>query len=78
MKCHVVELVDTDESDATSGDEESEEEEEYEQHTDGEEDDEEIVPNEILRVANAIEEKVVVAVVVDDGKVACDICGKKY
>jgi len=38
----------------------------------------EIVPNEILRVANAIEEKVVVAVVVDDGKVACDICGKKY
>jgi len=83
LKCHVVELVDTDESDATSGDEdtddeESEEEEEYEQHTDGEEDDEEIVPNEILRVANAIEEKVVVAVVVDDGKVACDICGKKY
>jgi len=78
LKCHVVELVDTDESDATSGDEESEEEEEYEQHTDGEEDDEEIVPNEILRVANAIEEKVVVAVVVDDRKVACDICGKKY
>ena len=50
----------------------------------GEEDDEEIVTNEILSVANAIEEEVVqekeviVAVVVDDGKVACDICGKRY
>jgi len=37
-----------------------------------------------LSVANAIEEEVVqdeevvVAVVVDDGKVACDICGKRY
>jgi len=32
-----------------------------------------------LSVANAIEEEVVVAVVVvDDGKVACDICGKTY
>ena len=31
--------------------------------------------------ANAIEEEddeTVVAVVVDDGKVACDICGKRY
>jgi len=52
--------------------------------TDGEEDDEEIVTNKILSVANAIEEEVVqdeevlVAVVVDDGKVACDICGKRY
>jgi len=89
-KKYVEELVDTDESDATSvdedtDDEESEEEEEYESHhTDGEEDDEEIVTNEILSVANAIEEEVVqdeevvVAVVVDDGKVACDICGKRY
>ena len=33
--------------------------------------------NEILSVANA-EEEIVVAVVVDDGKVACDICGKRY
>jgi len=38
-----------------------------------------------LSVANAIEEEVVqdevevvVEVVVDDGKVACDICGKRY
>jgi len=34
-----------------------------------------------LSVANAIEEEdeeVLVAVVVDDGKVACDICGKRY
>ena len=37
-----------------------------------------------MSVANAIEEEVVqdeevvVAVVVDDGKVACDICGKRY
>jgi hypothetical protein len=89
-KKYVEELVDTDESDATSvdedtDDEESEEEEEYESHhTDGEEDDEEIVTNEILSVANALEEEVVqdeevvVAVVVDDGKVACDICGKRY
>jgi hypothetical protein len=30
-----------------------------------------------LSVANAIEEEVVVAVVVDDGKVTCDICGKR-
>jgi len=64
-KKYVEELVDTDESDATSvdedtDDEESEEEEEYESyHTDGEEDDEEIVTNEILSVANAIEEEVV-------------------
>jgi hypothetical protein len=57
---------------------------EYESHhTDREEDDEEIVTNEILSVANALEEEVVqdeevvVAVVVDDGKVACDICGKR-
>ncbi len=28
-----------------------------------------------MSVANAIEEE---AVVVDDGKVACDICGKRY
>ncbi len=34
-----------------------------------------------MSVANAIEEEdeeVVVEVVVDDGKVACDICGKRY
>jgi hypothetical protein len=37
-----------------------------------------------LSIANAIEEEVaqeeevLVAVVVDDGKVACDICGKRY
>ena len=55
-----------------------EEEEEYESHnTDGEVDDEEIVTNEILSVANSIEEEVAVAAVVDDGKVACDICGKR-
>jgi len=88
-KKYVEELVDTDESDATSvdedtDDEESEEEEYESHHTDGEEDDEEIVTNEILSVANALEEEVVqdeevvVAVVVDDGKVACDICGKRY
>ena len=83
----VEELVDTDESDATSVDEDTddEESEEYESHhTDGEEDDEEIVTNEILSVANALEEEVVqdgevvVAVVVDDGKNACYICGKGY
>jgi hypothetical protein len=28
-----------------------------------------------MRVANAIEEE---AVVVNDGKVACDMCGKRY
>ena len=87
-KKYVEELVDTDESDARSVDEDTndeESEEEYESHhTDGEKDDEEIVTNEILSVANAIEEEVVqeeevvVAVVVDDGKVACDICGKRY
>ncbi len=37
-----------------------------------------------MSVANALEEevvqdeKVIVAVVVDYGKVACDICGKRY
>ncbi len=72
-KKYVEELVDTDESDATSVNEDTndeESEEEYESHhTDG-------VTNEILSVANAIEEEVVqeeevvVAVVVDDGKVA--------
>jgi transposase-like protein len=37
-----------------------------------------------LSVANALkkevvqDEEVVVAVVVDEGKVACDICGKRY
>ncbi len=31
-----------------------------------------------MRVANAIEKEVVVAGVVDDGKVACDICGKRH
>jgi len=42
------------------------------------------VTNEILSLANdleeevAQEEEVVVAVVVDDGKVVCDICGKRY
>ena len=84
-KKYVEELVDTDESDATSVDEDTDDEEsEEEHHTDGEEDDEEIVTNEILSVANAIEEEVVqdedvvVAVVVDDGKVACDICGQRY
>ncbi len=75
-KKYVEELGDTDESDA--------DEEEYESHhTDGEEDGEEIVTNEILSVANAIDEvvqdeEVAVAVAVDDGKVACDICGKRY
>ena len=56
-----------------------EDEEEYESHhTDGEVDDKEIVTNEILSVANAIdEEEVVVAGVVDDGKVSYDICGKR-
>jgi len=46
--------------DEDTDDEESEEEEEYEsRHTDGEEDDEEIVTNEILSVANDIEEEAV-------------------
>ena len=82
-KKYVEELVD--ESDATSADGDTDDEkseEEYESHhTDVEEDDEEIVTNEILRVANAIEEEdeeVLVAVVVDDGKDACDKCGKRY
>ncbi len=60
------ELVD--ESDATSVDEDTDDEEsegEDERHTDGEEDDEKVVTDEIMRVANAIEEEVeVVAVAV--------------
>ncbi len=62
-KKYIEELVDTDESDATSVDEEK-------NHTESEEDDDEVVTiDEIMRVANAREEEVeVVAVIVDDGK----------
>jgi hypothetical protein len=67
-KKYVEELVDTDESDAKSVDEDTDDEEsegEDERHTDGEEDDEKVVTDEIMRVANAIEEEVeVVAVAV--------------
>jgi len=78
-KKYIEELVDTDESDATSVDEEK-------NHTESEEDDDEVVTiDEIMRVANAItmkkkknksklEEQ---GVVVDDGKVSCDLFGKK-
>ena len=47
------------------------------------EDDEEVITDEKMRIANAIEETVeveqqeVVAVVVDDGKVSFDVGGKK-
>ena len=54
-------------------------------HTYGEEDDEKFITYEIMRVTNAIEEaveveqnEVVGVVVFDDGKVACDICRKRF
>ena len=60
---------------------------EEEHHTKCEEDDDEVVTtDEIMRVANAITEEevevkqdeVLAEVVVDDGKVSCDVCGKRY
>jgi len=77
-KNYVEEIVDTDESDASSVDEDTDDEESEEEYESHHTDSEEIFTNEILSVANAIEEEVVVAVVIDDGKVACDICGKRY
>jgi len=76
-KKYIEELEDTD---ATSIDEDTDEEEDDEHHTEDEEDDEEesaIKNDEILRVEEIIQEEVAVAVV-NDGKVACDVCGLRF
>ena len=78
-KKYIEELEDTGESDATSIDKDTDEEDD-EHHTEDEEDDEEesaIKNDEILRVEEIIQEEVAVAVV-NDGKVACNVCGLRF
>ena len=75
-KKYIEELEDTGESDATSIAEDTDEEDD-EHHTEDEEDDA-IKNDEILRVEEILQEEVVAVAVVNDNKVACDVCGIRF